>query len=223
MKKEQSQNDEQKGKKIVRILIALTIVVIDLCLTIGFIVYFGNRNNKQTTSSSSKSSLVPDTSLTDNFKQLVVSELVLNGFDTDVVRDIVSITYMDDAHTFDLYITASSDTHVYYYSLENVSYSGYDNFVSYLKASNNDNIVGDTSVEVNDIVDITASTDKHAYYKISKDITNQRYISGYYLINNEYRVYKKHPYIDDVDPFDKAADQIIKEGDALYTYYLGLN
>ena len=108
------------------------------------------------------------------------------------------------------------------------SFTGYDNFVSYILEFDFDNKMGtpldgdEVSINYFSISSDSISTDKECKYVITtNDLGTTKYLSGYYIDNHEYHVYLKKELIDN-NPFDKATDKIITNSDYLYGYYQSL-
>ena len=59
------------------------------------------------------------------------NQLLVDGFDEDPLKDVISVTCNDTVTSFNLNIEVRSDTKVYYYRLSNCIYSGFDNFLAY--------------------------------------------------------------------------------------------
>ena len=140
---------------------------------------------------------------------------------------MISVTYSGTSASFNLNIEVRSDTKVYYYRLSNYPYSGFDNFVPYLlsldlntKLSLNEGSISlDTYLPTLE----TITTDKTSYkYLISTNYSGtDKFFSGFYYENDEYRAYIHKPLVE--DPFKQNTDLIVDTNNPLYTYYQKLN
>lgn len=67
----------------------------------------------------------------DVFKKIVKNQLLVDGFDKNQLKDVISVTYSDITTSFNINNEVRSDAKIYYYRLSNYPYSGFDNFVPY--------------------------------------------------------------------------------------------
>lgn len=218
--KQQEQKEEKKpsAKRIVGILI-----LVDLVITIVFLLLFGlNRcsSNSGTSSSDSSSERYNSAELDNVFKKIVKTQMDDYSYDEDELTNVVAVSYADDSSKFNLTISVTSATKVYIYKIENSEYQGYEDFVSYLLANNNDiPLNGSVSLDVLTISNETVDTSKsNNHYVVGKNDLDEKFLSGYYYDNSGYHVYNKL-LLDDIDPFNKQENQIINSGSLLYDYY----
>lgn len=64
--------------------------------------------------------------------KIVSNQLSADGFDEDLLTNVIAVTYTDSQTSFNLNIEVRSEMKVYYYRLSNHPYSGFDNYVPYL-------------------------------------------------------------------------------------------
>ena len=148
-------------------------------------------------SGSSSSSIKYDydvNKIDDVFKKIVKNQLIVDGFDEDPLKDVISVTYSDATTSFNLNIEVRSDTRVYYYRLSNYPYSGFDNFVRYLLSLdlNTKLSINEGSISLDTYLPTleTITTDKQCKYLISSNMSGTtKYFSGYYYQDNQYYIY----------------------------------
>ena len=234
--KEQKQQDNDDKKKTIKTVITtiictlLFIIILLLLIILGLKKCASDNNGTLPNSSEPDSSIKYDydvNKIDDVFKKIVKNQLIVDGFDEDPLKDVISVTYSDTTTSFNLNIEVRSDTKVYYYRLSNFPYSGFDNFVPYLlsldlntKLSLNEGSISlDTYLPTLE----TITTDKSSYkYLISTNYSGtDKFFSGFYFENNEYRAYIHKPLTG--DPFYQNADLIVDKNNPLYTYYQKLN
>ena len=108
---------------------------------------------------------------------------------------------------------------LYAYHINNSSYpddkSGYDNLISYLLLDNTPDIFdGDKSLDVLSISPDSIDTDiTHNCIITQNDLGTVKYLVGVYYQNKE---------LTTSHPFSMEADQIIRNGDSLFSYYQSL-
>ena len=234
-KEKESFNDEREDRqnsktlKTVFFTVIITLLVIAillLCILFGLKNCSGNKNNNEQTSSE----IVKDEELNNRFLNIVKKQAKADSFDDDDINNIVAVMYEDKYPTsFTVHITARSDTKVYFYIADNVKYpenkEGYDNFVTYLRNDKSELYEGDdVIVSTEDVTKLEVNTNKKGKWVTSISPSSENHLSGYYLENNEFHIYQRRLLNDNEDPFIAGVgDQIIKNGDLLYNYYLGLN
>ena len=234
--KEQKQQDNGDKKKTLKTVITTIICTLLFIIILLLLILLGlkkcARDNNGTIPNSGSE---PDSSIKydydvnkidDVFKKIVKNQLIVDGFDEDPLKDVVSVTYSDTVTSFNLNIEVRSDTKVYYYRLSNYPYSGFDNFVPYLlsldlntKLSLNEGSISlDTYLPTLE----TITTDKQCKYLISSNLSGTtKYFSGYYYQDNQYYIYQ-HQELTSTNPFIEPVNKVISSGDILYSYYQSL-
>lgn len=244
----QDQQDNKKQArrtlKTVMVTVVCTLLVVIILLFVVLICLKGGCNKNKSNSSNTSSSY---TKIYDNkkldivFKKIVNQRLIVNGFDTDNLKDVYAVSYIDNyPNSFSLSISVSSESSkMYYYSLDNTSYpdnkDGYDNFVSYLLSidSNNDmNYLLEPGTGINDNVSLVyedilinerinnTSKANNRYYLTSD--SGDKHLTGYYVENDIYHVYQYEAYLDNTDPFINDGF-VIDINNPLYGYYKRLS
>lgn len=228
MYKNKADEDKKKDKPSKFKLAVIIFVILDLIVAVILFFLLPRYCKKQETGSSTSSSnrepIYNGQSLNNRLINLVNTEIELEGFDNDDINKVISITAEDNyPDSFSVSITFSSSSNIYLYKVNNCKYpedkNGYDNFVSYLLKDNKE-LDADIDLNKYDISkDEVINTDKACKYAIYKSISNNKYVSGFYLVNNEYRVYHNIEYINNGDPFSKPCTEVIKEDNILYDLY----
>ena len=231
-KKELEQdNKEQKKKQAnrdLKIVIASVIGTLLFIVILLLLVLLGLKkcnNNSSDPQSSNSSSIKYDygvNKIDEVFKGIVKNQLVVDGFDEDILTDVVSVTYSDISTSFDLNIEVRSESKVYYYRLSNYPYSGFDNFVPYLLSLDLDTKLsldeGTISLDTYLPTSETITTDKECRYLISSNMSGtDKYFSGFYYQNNEYYIYQNKILIS--NPFSETSNQVIGLDSPLYGYF----
>ena len=146
--------------------------------------------------------------------------------DEDSLTKVVAVSYSDNYPNYYNILTARSESHVYFYTADNVDYLGdkstYSNIESYLKVDKTDlNGVVNLYKETITLDEINTSIPKTKLI-VSKDDVDNKHISGFYLDNdNKFHVYQRKEGLDSFN--DNNSDQIIEQGQPLFEYYQGLN
>ena len=228
MNKNKTDEDKKKDKSSKFKLAVIIFVVLDIITAIILLFllprYCKKPDNGASISSSNREPIYNGQSLSNRLISLVNAEIELEGFDNDDINKVISITAKDNyPDSFSVSITFSSDSYTYLYKVNNCKYpedkNGYDNFVSYL-LKNNKELDADIDLDKYDISkDEVINTEKQCKYVIYKSISNNKYVSGFFSINNEYRVYHNIEYLDNNDPFSKPCTEVIKENNILYDFY----
>ena len=221
-------NKENKKPLFRRILVAF--FFIDLIVGIIFLIcYFkGCSPFNRTTSSSSISSSIDNTDyqqLDNKFKQLVKTQMELDGFDNEEINQVVTVTYQENAHvSFDLTISAVSESNLYVFSLKDVQYKeGTDTLVSYLLCNNE--IEGGTNLYKEQLTNDLQIV-PNGRYVISVPTAGSQYEhkTGYELKDDGYHVMQLIEYKNtDSGSSSLSKEMIIKEDMPLYNYYSYLN
>ena len=234
-KQEQKEKKKELAKSDLKIVITSIVCTLLFIIILLLLVLLGlkkcNKDNSGLPSSSgtSSSSIKYDydvNKIDDVFKKIVKNQLIVDGFDEDPLKDVISVTYSDTVTSFNLNIEVRSDTKVYYYRLSNYPYSGFDNFVPYLlsldlntKLSLNEGSISlDTYLPTLE----TITTDKQCKYLISTNMSGTtKYFSGYYYQDNQYYIYQHQELTS--NPFNEVSNQVINLDSPLYGYYQNLN
>lgn len=235
---DQKQDNKEKHKQTIKIAFIssictlLLVIIVLLCVILGLKKCGRVSNNGVSSSNGEPSGSVynfDNDKLDAVFKKIVSKQMIVDGFDIDELTDVLVVTYTDNSGSFDLGISIRSVSNVYYYHLDNSTYAGYDNFVSYILDFDFDNKAGrpldgeEVSISSLSIVNETLTTDKVCKYAITEnDMGSVNYLSGYYVDNNGYHVYLKKELTDN-NPFDEQPDMVINNSDLLYGYYLKIN
>ena len=235
-KKQQSQQKEKeqdKKKYTLKVVITTVIATLLLIAILLLCVLFGLKNcsghSKDNTSSELSIDTERNNKITDVFKDIVNKQMTFDGYDADELKSVVAITYEDSYPTkFNLNIIVNSDSKVYYYYASDVNYpdnkDGYDNFVSYLLKEDNNHILdGNISLSVLDKTNASFNTSKSSYKAvISKDIGDNKYLSGFTYEDNSFFIYQKRLLTEGEDPFNGVGDQKVSSDSPLFDYYRGL-
>ena len=228
MDEEKKTNDKRDTFKVAIISSVSTLILIIIIL---LLVIFGMKNcssnNKETSSSSSNVNEptyhYDNESLNNQFIKIVNYERLVGGFD-EAPTDVVAITYIDNyPNNFNISITTKAGNTIYYYHLDNYSYSGdtssYDNCIGYILSINiNDRLDDRASIVKSTATSETIVTDKGNHYVIS-DADPIKYFSGFYLDNNEYKVYNYIEFTSGDNPFNEEPALKVDYTNPLYGYY----
>ncbi len=182
-------------------------------------------------SSSSSSNLLAynddNESLNKQFIKIVNYERLVGGFD-EAPTDVVAITYIDNyPNNFNISITAKAGNTLYYYHLDNYPYTGdtssYDNCIGYILTLDiNSRLDNGSTLLKSNITTEKIVSDKGDHYVIS-DADPIKYFSGFYLDNNEYKVYNYIEYSSGDNPFNSESTFKVGINHPLYGYYQYLN
>ena len=229
--KEQKQQDNDDRKKTLKTVITtifctlLFIIILLLLILLGLKKCNKDNSGLPSSSDSSSSSIKYDydvNKIDDVFKKIVKNQLIVDGFDEDPLKDVVSVTYSDTVTSFNLNIEVRSDTKVYYYRLSNYPYSGFDNFVPYLLSLdlNTKLSFDEGSISLDTYLPTleTITTDKQCKYLISSNMSGTtKYFSGYYYQDNQYYIYQHQELTS--NPFSEISNQVINLNSPLFGYY----
>ena len=225
--KEQDNDDKKKTLKtvITTIICTLLFIIILLLLILLGLKKCARDNSGLPSSSEPDSSIKYDydvNKIDDVFKKIVENQLIVDGFDEDPLKDVISVTYSDTTTSFNLNIEVRSDTKVYYYRLSNYPYSGFDNFVPYLLSLdlNTKLSLDEGSISLDTYLPTleTITTDKQCKYLISTNMSGTtKYFSGYYYQDNQYFIYQHQELTS--NPFSEISNQVINLDSPLYGYY----
>ena len=228
--REANQEENKKTFKTVVISVASTLLFVIIVL---LLVLLGLKHCSRVPNSSSSSSTFSGSTynydnelLNNQFIKIVNYERLVGGFD-EAPTDIVVIAYIDNyPNNFNISITAKAGNTIYYYHLDNYPYSGdtssYDNCIGYIYSLNitdrlNSNGVIQSSVVTNQTID----TDKGNHYVIS-DASPIKHFSGFYLDNNQYKIYNYIEFTSGDNPFNSEPSFKVNSNDPLYGYYQSL-
>ena len=221
---EDKKKDKPSKFKIGVIVFVILDIIVAIILFFVLPRYCKKPDTSGASSSSNRESKYNSQQLNTRLINLVNTEIELEGFDSDDINKVISITAVDNyPNDFSVSITCSSDSNIYVYKIDNYQYpedkNGYDNFVSYLLKDNKE-LSADIGLDKYAIAkEEVINTDKVCKYVIYKSISNNKYLSGFYSINNEYRVYQHIELTDNTDPFNKPCTEVIKEDNVLYDFY----
>ncbi len=215
--------------KVAMITMISTLLLIAILLILVLLGMKRCAPNNSRGSSSESINTERNNKISDVFMSVVKKQMVTFGFDNDELKEVNLVAYKDNYPTsFDLNITVSSDTKVYYYYVENVTYpsnkDGYDNFVSYLLLdSTSHSLVGSIDLTSLEKSEASFNTSKSSYKAvISKDISDNKYLSGFAYEDNSFFIYQKRLISEGNDPLNGVGDQKISNDSPLFDYYRGL-
>ena len=236
-KQEQKEEKKELAKRDLKIVITsivctLLFIIILLLLVLLSLKNCSSIKGDHGSYSSSSSSNPPaynydNESLNKQFIKIVNYERLVGGFD-EAPTDVVAITYIDNyPNNFNISITAKAGNTLYYYHLDNYSYSGdtssFDNCIGYILSINiNDRLDDSASIVKSTATSETIVTDKGNHYVIS-DADPIKYFSGFYLDNNEYKVYNYIEFTSGDNPFNTESSFKVNSSSPLYGYYQFLN
>lgn len=215
--------DKNKNKAVVPIIAILLLIILTL------LILFGLKNCKGCTASPidlSSSKIKDEDDLDNKFKKIVNKEREFGGLE-ESVNKVIAITYIDNyPNNFSINITAASNNYLYHYELNDYSYplnkDGYEDMVSYILSIDISNRLDGGVLNTTIITNEKIINDKEAKYIVStNEMGNIKYLSGYYLKDNEYHIYNKK-IINSENPFNELEDQLIKENNQLFNYYQSL-
>ena len=227
--KEEKQEENKKTLKtvVISVICTLLFVILLLLLVVLGLKKCQPQGSGQSSNSDSCSEIYnyDKVKLDSVFKKIVAKHMQAEVFDDDTLTDVLAVNYTDDGASFDLDISVRSASKIYYYHLDNSSYTGYDNFVSYILDVDYETKVGiplegdDASLNFLPIVVDTISTDKQCKYAITENyVGTAKYLSGFYSDDSGYHIYLKKELVS-VTPFNEKADNVIPSSDILFGYY----
>ena len=235
MDEEKKTSDKRDTFKVAIISSVSTLILIIIIL---LLVIFGMKNcssnNKETSSSSSnvnEPTYHYDNELLNNqFIKIVNFERQAIGYE-EAPSKVVAVSYIDNyPNNFSISITATAGNTLYYYNISNYSYSGdtssYDNCIGYISTlditARLDSVGAVQTLSSSTVTNETIDTDKGNHYVISS-ATPLKYFSGFYLDNNQYKVYNYIEFISGDNPFNTEPSFKVNSNDPLYGYYQSLN
>ena len=232
--KEQNKEDSKDKKRtlktvIISVISTLLFIIILLLIVLLCLKNCSKHNNDNLSNNNSGNSgphyNYDNELLDDKFKRIVNYERLYLGYEEEPTK-VISIIYEDNyPNSFSLAITASSLNTVYNYRIIDYSYTGdklsYDNMISYILSIDiNNRLDGDATLSGNTLMDLSINTSRSTYkYIISKSLTDNYYLSGFYYENNEFFIFNNRLYFEGNDPFLGVGDQKVTIEDPLYGYY----
>ena len=236
LEQQTNQEDKQNKRDTFKVAIISSASTLILIIIILLLVILGLKNCSSNKGdygsySSSSSSNPPaynydNESLNNQFIKIVNYERLVGGFD-EAPTDVVATTYIDNyPNNFSISITAKAGNTLYYYHLDNYSYNGdtssYDNCIGYIATlditARLDGAGSTQTIRTSDITNETIVTDKGNHYVISK-ADPIKYFSGFYLDNNEYKVYNYIEFTSGSNPFTNEPSFKANSSSPLYGYY----
>ena len=231
MDEEKKISDKRDTFKVAIISSVSTLILIIIIL---LLVIFGMKNcssnNKESSSSSSnvnEPTYYYDTELLNNqFIKIVNFERQAIGYE-EAPSKVITVSDTDNyPNSFSISITATAGNTLYYYNISNYSYSGdtssYDNCIGYISTLDiTARLDGEGAVQTiqsSTVTNETIETDKGNHYVISS-ATPLKYFSGFYLDNNQYKVYNYIEFTDGDNPFNTEPSFKVNSNDPLYGYY----
>ena len=225
---EEKHSESKKTLKTVVISVICTLLFVILLLLLVILGLKKCQPQGNTSSNNDSSSEIYNydkAKLDTVFRTIVSKHMKAEVFDDDTLTDVLAVTYTDDGASFDLDISVRSTSKIYYYHLDNSSYTGYDNFVSYILDVDYESKVGiplegdEANLTFLPIVADTITTDKPCKYAITENYAGTaKYLSGFYYDDNGFHVYLKKELVSS-SPFDEEADKVIGSSDILFGYY----
>ena len=230
---EEKKNENKRDTFKVAIISSVSTLI--LIIIILLLVIFGMKNcssnNKESSSSSSnvnEPTYHYDNELLNNqFIKIVNYERLVSGYE-EVPTDVVVVTYIDNyPNNFNISITAKAGNTLYYYHLDNYPYSGdtssFDNCIGYILTLDiNNRLDSGSALLKSNITTEKIVSDKGDHYVIS-DADPKKYFSGFYLDNNEYKVYNYIEFTSGDNPFNTESSFKVNSSSPLYGYYQYLN
>ena len=168
--------------------------------------------------------------LNNQFIRIVNFERQAIGYE-EAPSKVVAVSYTDNyPNNFSISITAAAGNTLYYYNISNYSYSGdtssYDNCIGYISSlditARLDSVGAVQTIQSSTVTSETIETDKGNHYVISS-ATPLKYFSGFYLDNNQYKVYNYVEFTSGSNPFNTEPSFKANSSSPLYGYYQYLN
>ena len=226
LEQQDKQEEKEEKKPVVKRIVGIFILV-DLIVVIILLLLFGLKNCKSnsgvsSSSTTSSSQRYDSLELDSVFKKIVKTQMD-DYLIEDELKHVVVVSYVDNSTSFDLTISVASDSKAYIYKVTNNEYQGYEDFVSYLLANNNDiPLSGNVTLDTLTLTDELVTTSKsNTRYVVGSALTDEKYLTGYYYDDSGYHIYNKS-LLDGSDPFSKQENQLIGGNDLLYDYYQSL-
>ena len=230
--KKQNKEDNKDKKKtlktvIISVISTLLFIIILLLIILLCLKNCSKQNNSGINNSGSSGPRYnyDNELLDDKFKKIVNYEREFYTYEEEPT-EVVSVSYLDNyPNNFTLNIVTKATDKVYLYNIKDCSYTGdkssYDNCISYiLSVDINGRLNGDVNLDKNTLENISINTSKSSYkFIISKSLTDNYYLSGFYYENNEFFIFNNRLYSEGNDPFLGVGDQRVTIEDPLYGYY----
>ena len=224
--KEEKHSESKKTLKtvVISVICTLLFVVLLLLLVILCLKNCSSKGSSGQTSSSQPIDTETTTKINKSFLDIVERQMFFDGYDADELKSVVAVSYNDEETTFDINIIASSDAKVYFYYGEDVNKTENVDFVSYLlDYDTNQALDGNISLALLDKTTDIINTSKTSYKAVvSKDASDNKYLSGFTYEDNSFFIYQKRLITEGNDPFTGVGDQKISSGEPLFDYYRGL-
>lgn len=230
-KKELNQEENKKTIKTVIISVACTllfVIIVLLLVLLGLKQCSRVSDNSGSTSTSGEPTYNYDnTTLNSQFLNIVNYERIADGYEA-APNKVVAVSYTDNyPNSFSISITALSGNTLYYYHLVNHNNTGdassYDNCIGYIYSLNiTDRLDSGGALQTSTVTNETIETDKGNHYVISS-ATPLKYFSGFYLDNNQYKVYNYIEFTSGDNPFNTEPSFKVNSNNPLYGYYQSLN
>lgn len=227
-KQEPKEERYEKKSSTLKVVIITAITTLLLIAILLLLILFGMKkcqgNTQGNTSSEQPIDTETNAKINKSFLDIVERQMLFDGYDADELKSVVAVSYKDEETTFDINIIASSDTKVYFYSADDVNKTENLDFVYYLlDYDTNQALDGNVSLALLDKTSDSINTSKTSYKAIvSKDASDNKYLSGFTYENNSFFIYQKRLITEGNDPFTGVGDQKISSGDLLFDYYCGL-
>ena len=234
--KEEEQPQKEKkssSKKIVSIFIGLDILLVIIIVLLLCLKSCKN-TQEEPNNTEPEIDMVRVNKITDVFKKIAKDNIQYAGFDDDPLDKVMAITYEDNyPNKFSMNISVTSETKVYYCIVEDYPYDGdkeqYNDFISYLLLDTTEYKPTNGHSELHPYtktdtrVNTSKSVNKYVIGETSSE-PKDNYLYGFYrdLDNKDFYIYQDQLIEENVDPFSKNSDQIIKSDSLLYDYYRAL-
>ena len=227
-----NQQEEKKSpaKKIISIFIGLDIILVIIIILLLCLKNCSGPSQESTSEDSIDRVRV--NKITDIFKNIAKQNMDYMSITDNNVDKVIAVTYTDNyPNTFNLNISVTTETNLYYLTITDYTYDGnkeeYSNFIDYLLLDTTEYKVshGNSGINKTTLVDtkITTSQSVNSYVISETDSEpRDKYINGFYQASNEFFVYQNVIVEDGIDPFTKPSSQVIKNDSPLYDYYRGL-
>ena len=230
--KEECQEERKKTLKtvITSVICTLLFVVILLLLVILCLKNCSPRPNNNDSSSSSEPEPTwteyDNPKLTYVFKEIVNTYIEFNDVRKDL-KDVMMVDYSDNKEEtkFDLSICVTSNTeekYVYYYEVENKSYAGFTDPITFLLDEHTDLFLDEVAhFETYKELNTTVSSDKPNRYIVVSNLANTaKYFFGSYqdATNYQFHIYDKVEFNDGDNPLTTNG-KVVDTNNLLYGYY----
>ena len=234
--KEEKELSQEQGKKTLKTVIISVVCTLLFIIIVLLLVLLGLKKCSRVSDNSGSSTSGEPTYNYDNellnnqFIKIVNYERLALGYE-EAPSKVVAVSYTDNyPNNFSISITATAGNTLYYYNINNYSYSGdtssFDNCIGYISTlditSRLDSVGAVQSIQSSTVTNETIETDKGNHYVISS-ATPLKYFSGFYLDNNQYKVYNYIEFTSGDNPFNTEPSFKANSNDPLYGYYQSLS